>query len=87
MGKLKTTLESLPAFLKAYQKREYVGLLTQRTETLILVPTKSTAPVMYAFVENVSRTDAIKFGKLNGIEIIKVDYYCWSAEDNKSQAI
>ena len=68
----------LTTFVKASDKG-YVGYYTSRKE-LILIPTKSTQPILYGYVRNTEEKDARAFSDTSGIIVYKISSFEWDAE-------
>lgn len=59
--------------------KPYHGYITKADE-LILIPEKSTRPVVYVYVKNVSRIDVRSFFKGKSVDIYTCNKYIWNAE-------
>jgi len=63
----------------------YYGFHTDANE-IILIPSKSTRPVVYGYVKNVSEKEARNFFKETNIILYPCQEYDWSAERSTSKS-
>lgn len=65
--------------------KKYIAYCTKNNE-LILVPTKSTRPIVYALIKNVNRKEVTILFKNSTIPVYNIEYFEWNIERGLSKS-